>query len=370
MKFAIDCRMIDRSGIGTVIQEVVPRLLAAPHDFVLLGDPETLAHYVNDHTEVVSFQKPIYSIGEQIGFPRRVLRGTDVLLCPHYNIPVYTFSRIVAIVHDLAHLVLPQFFGGMGKRIYAHFFFRAVLRNAAMIVSPSEFTRKEILTHLRVLPKRVITIPNGPGRSFTLPVDVSVDRLARYGVGLPYILAVGNVKPHKNLEMLLKAFLLAKKAGDPRLKLVITGQSFESDSAKTPFQGWSFEQLSEKGVVLTGLASDQDMAALYYNASLHVLPSLYEGFGLTPLEAIRFGTLPLVADVAALKEVVDDPDLRFDPKEPQDLANKIVAFVNEPELLHKKLSEQRRQMERFSWDTTAKAYLHLLEKVGGNKKAT
>ncbi|MBI5248146.1 MAG: glycosyltransferase family 4 protein [Desulfomonile tiedjei] len=360
--------MIDQSGIGTVIQEVVPRLLAAPHHFVLLGDPEKLANYVSDHTEAMSFQNPIYSIGEQISFPRRLLRGTDVLLCPHYNIPVSTFSRIVVIVHDLAHLVLPQFFSGMAKRLYAHLFFRVVLRNAAMIVSPSEFTRKEILTHVRVAPKRVITILNGPGRSFGPPVDMSVDRLARYDVVLPYILAVGNVKPHKNLEILLKAFFLVKKAADPSLKLVITGQTFESDRAKVRFLGSSCEQLRAEDVVLTGRVSDEDMGTLYHNASLHVVPSLYEGFGLTPLEAVRFGTLPLVADAAALSEVVDDPDLRFDPKDPKDLANKIIKFLREPELLHKKLSEQRRRMERFSWDTAAKAYLRLLENVGVNNK--
>jgi glycosyltransferase involved in cell wall biosynthesis len=106
------------------------------------------------------------------------------------------------------------------------------------------------------------------------------------------------------------------------------------------------------------------MAALYSNASLYVTPSLYEGFGLTPLEALRFGTLPLVADAAALPEVVDDPDLRFQPGEPKDLANKILIFLNQPELTNRKLSEQRKRIECFSWDSSAKAYLCLLEHVG------
>jgi glycosyltransferase involved in cell wall biosynthesis len=368
MKIAIDCRMIDRSGIGTVIREVVPRLLAAPHRFVLLGDPQILNTYANDRIEIISFLKPIYSIGEQIAFPRRMFGEIDVLLCPHYNIPVSLFPRIVAIVHDLAHLVLPDIFRGIGKRAYAHLFFRILLRNAAMIISPSEFSRHEILRHLRISPEKLVTIPNGPGRSFTVPVNMSIEHRARYNVGSSYILSVGNIKPHKNLEVLLEAFLMVKKAVDPKLKLVIAGQSFETDSRKDPFVGWSMERLTREGVVLTGSVFDEDLGMLYTNARLLVVPSLYEGFGLTPLEALRLGTLPLVADAASLPEVVDDPDLRFDPRNPKELANKTIKFLQDSELLHGKLTEQRERMERFSWDATAKAYLNVLEKIGGNRR--
>jgi glycosyltransferase involved in cell wall biosynthesis len=364
MKITIDCRMIDRSGIGTVIQELVPRLLEAPHQFVLLGDPACLEHFANERTEIVPFPEPIYSLREQIRFPRRVLRQTSVLLCPHYNIPLTTFRRVVVIVHDLAHLVLPQFFGESSKRLYAYFFFYVMLRNAIRIVTPSEFTRNEILKNLRIASNKLVTIPNGPGRSFTRPTELSTDRLGRYGVASPYILAVGNVKPHKNLQVLLEAFLLVRQMGDPKLKLVLTGESFEARGSQSPFPGWSRERLDAENVVLTGHVSDEDMAALYSNASLYVTPSLYEGFGLTPLEALRFGTLPLVADAAALPEVVDDPDLRFQPSESKDLANKILKFLNQPELTNRKLSEQRKRMERFSWDSSAKAYLCLLEQVG------
>lgn len=364
MKITIDCRMIDRSGIGTVIQELVPRLLDAPHQFVLLGDPAYLARYANDRTEIVPFQEPIYSVREQIRFPRKVLSSTSVLLCPHYNIPLTTFPRVVVIVNDLAHLVLPRFFGGSAKRLYAHFFFRVMLRHAIRIITPSEFTRNEILKHVCIASNRLVTIPYGLGRSFAQTVDLSANRLERYGVGLPYILAVGNLKPHKNLETLLEAFLLVRKMADPKLKLVLTGRSFGTQESQGLFPGWSGERLSAENVVLTGHVSDEDMAALYSNASLYVTPSLYEGFGLTPLEALRFGTLPLVADAAALSEVVDDPDLRFDPRESKDLANKILMFLNQPTLLNRKLSEQRERMGRFSWDSTAKAYLCLLEQVG------
>jgi glycosyltransferase involved in cell wall biosynthesis len=360
--------MIDRSGIGTVIREVVPRLLAAPHRFVLLGDPQILNTYANDRIEIISFLKPIYSVGEQIGFPRRVFREIDVLLCPHYNIPVSLFPRIVAIVHDLAHLVLPDIFRGIGKRAYAHLFFRILLRNAAMIISPSDFTHNEILRYLRISPEKLVTIPNGPGRSFMMPVDVSLKRPTRDNFGASYILSVGNIKPHKNLEILLEAFLMAKKAVDPNLKLVIAGQSFETDSRNDPFVGWSMERLTREGVVLTGRVSDEDLGMLYTNARLLVAPSLYEGFGLTPLEALRFGTLPLVADTASLPEVVDDPDLRFNPKNPKELADKTIKFLQDSELLHSKLTEQRERMERFSWDATAKAYLDVLERIGASRR--
>jgi glycosyltransferase involved in cell wall biosynthesis len=369
MKIAIDCRMIDRSGIGTVIREVVPRLLATPHRFVLLGDPQILNTYANDRIEIISFLKPIYSIGEQIGFPRRIFGGIDVLLCPHYNIPISIFPRIVVIVHDLAHLVLPRIFRAVGKRAYAHLFFRILLRNAAMIISPSEFTHNEILRYLRISPEKLVTIPNGPGRFFTVPVDMSIEHRARYNMGSSYILSVGNIKPHKNLEVLLEAFLTVKKAVDPKLKLVIAGQSFETDSKKDPFVGWSMERLTREGVVLTGRVSDEDLGMLYTNARLLVAPSLYEGFGLTPLEALRFGTLPLVADAASLPEVVDDPDLRFSPRNPKELSDKMIRSLCDGEYLNSKLTEQRTRIKRFSWDATAKAYLDVLERIVCNRRA-
>jgi glycosyltransferase involved in cell wall biosynthesis len=368
MKIIIDCRMIDRSGIGTVIQELVPRLTSASHEFTLLGDPGILARYANPRTRIISFREPIYSVREQIRFPRRVLSNADVLLCPQYNIPLTAFPRIVVIVHDLAHLVLPRFFGGIGKRLYAHFFFRVALRRAQRIVTPSEFTRSEILQHLDVAPSSVVTILNGPGRSFPSGLDLSLDRVKPYGVDLPYILAVGNMKLHKNLETLLEAFLLVKQVSDLRLKLVLTGRDFGTRASRVPFPGWSPERLKAEGVVLTGHVSDEDMPALYSNASLYVTPSLYEGFGLTPLEALRFGTLPLVADAGALPEVVDDPELRFNPKEPRDLARKALACLHDPELLSKKLSEQEKRLKNFSWDSAAGAYLRLLETVGAEGK--
>lgn len=364
MKIIIDCRMINRSGIGTVIQELVPRLIDAPHEFVLLGDPACLAGYANDRAEIVSFQQPVYSLREQIRFPRRVLCEDSVLLCPHYNMLLSTFPRLVVIVHDLAHLVLPRYFSGIAKRMYVHFFLRVVLRRAFRIVTPSEFTRTEILRRLQIHPNKVITIPNGPGRSFPQPVDLSADRLTRYHVRFPYLLAVGNVKPHKNFEFLLRAFTLIKPFADPELELVIAGKTFTKDSSFASVQDRSRERWSEEGVVLTGHVSDEDMPALYHNAALYVAPSLYEGFGLTPLEAVRFGTLPLVADAAALAELVDDPDLRFDPREPEDLARKMLIFLNEPELAKRKLSEQEKTMAGYSWDAAANGYLGLLEEAG------
>jgi glycosyltransferase involved in cell wall biosynthesis len=360
--------MINRSGIGTVIQGLLPRLLAAPHKYLLLGDPKCLERYATNSSEIVPFCEPIYSIQEQVRFPRRVLRKNDVLLCPHYNIPLSTFPRIVVIVHDLAHLVFPQFFGGSAKRLYAHFFFRVALRNAIKIITPSEFTHSEIIKRLDIPASRIVTIPNGPGRSFAQWVDLSPDRLKHYGIEIPYVLAVGNIKPHKNLKVLLGAFSIVKQMGDLRLKLVLCGQKFEEQDAGAPFAAWPQERLKAEGVVMTGHVSDDDMPALYHNASLYVTPSLYEGFGLTPLEAIRFGTLPLVADAAALPEVVDDPDLRFDPGEPRNLADMMLSFLNNSALLNRKLSEQRDRIGRFSWDSTAEAYLQILEDAGNEPR--
>ena len=293
MKIAVDCRMIRHSGIGTVLRELLPLMLQSHHRFLLLGDPSYFHEYSKLGADVCPFREPIYSISEQVRFPRWALKGMDVLLFPHYNVPVLLPIPMVAVLHDLAPLALPHFFPGPAKRLYAHLFFHLAVKSAAGLIAVSHFTKQEIVRRLGTDPARIQVVHNGPGRSFPSERDSAPGVPSRYGIDSPYVLAVGNLKPHKNLKKLREAFGILRRRGHDRLRLVIAGRSFPEAGGGADLFGPTREELRKTGVVFTGFVRDEDMPALYRNADLLLLPSLYEGFGLTALEALRFGTLPL-----------------------------------------------------------------------------
>ena len=368
MRVALDCRMIQHSGIGTVLRELVPRLLLSDHEFTLLGNPSQLAKFEQGGCAVVDFSSPIYSVAEHFAFPRQVLKRADVLICPHYNVPLTAYSRVVVVIHDLAHLALPEIFHGVAKRVYAHFFYRYAVRRAARVIAISEFTRREMSRYLGVDPAAVDVIHNGPGRSFSETADYSLERLRRYGVEGRYILAVGNVKPHKNFSLLIEAFRRLRRDGSETLKLVVAGKDFEQRDRVGRTFGYSKAELEAEGVVMAGYVEDEDMPALYHHAGLFVLPSIYEGFGFPPLEALRFGTLPLVSDSASLPEVIDDAELRFNPRDADELADRIRYFTRHQDAARTKIEEQQRRARRFSWDNTARSYLAVIDQVGQQVK--
>jgi glycosyltransferase involved in cell wall biosynthesis len=366
MRIAIDCRMIRHSGIGTVLRELLPLMLRSSNQFVLLGDLTHLHAYRDLGAEIWPFREPIYSVSEQMRFPRRALKAVDVLLYPHYNIPIWLPVPKVAVVHDLAPLALPHLFAGAAKRLYAHLFFRLAVQSSARVIAVSHFTKQEIVTRLGANPARIRVVHNGPGRTFPGEPDTTPETLRRYGIISPYVLTVGNLKPHKNLRKLVEAFILLRQRGYGSLNLVIAGQSFPNAGRSTDLFGLSQEELSVNGVRFPGFVRDEDMPSLYQNASLLLLPSVYEGFGLTPLEALRFETLPLVADTASLPEVVDDPELRFDPTDAADIAERMALFINDPNLRSAKVAAQRKGLDRFSWYAAAQSYLDVLDEVGNH----
>ena len=363
MKIAVDCRMIRHSGIGTVLRELLPFLLQSGHRFLLLGDPALLAVYVRLGAEVYPFHEPVYSVSEQVCYPRRALKGLDVLLFPHYNVPFPAPLPLVTVIHDLAPLALPQFFSGPAKRLYAHLFFRLAVKRSAAVIAVSRFTRREIMTRLGAEPSRIRMIHNGPGRSFPHDSDLSMEALQRHGITPPYVLAVGNLKPHKNLKKLVEAFAILRQHTRGRLSLVIAGRAFPDRTTGTAPSSLTPGELHASGIVFPGFVPDEDMPALYRHADLLLLPSLYEGFGLTALEALRFGTLPLVADTASLPEVIDDPELRFDPNDAEAMVEKIRYFLNHPDVRASKIAAQQRSTVRFSWEAAALHYLEVLREV-------
>ena len=225
----------------------------------------------------------------------------------------------------------------------------AGIRRAAAVITISEHSRRDVIEHLRIEPSNVFVVHNGIDHSVFRPVS-------RRLFDFPYLLFVGTEQPRKNLGALLEAFALVKR-GDgssfPRLKLVKVGDPGEPGAALRAATLATVRRLRlEDDVVFTGRVPDEDLAACYSGASCLVLPSLYEGFGFPPIEAMACGCPVVVSGAGALREIAGEAALVVDPADPQSLAEAIRRVLNGAgrEMVELGLRHAR----RYSWERAAR----------------
>ncbi len=342
--------MACHSGIGTYIRSLLPRLAASSHRFRLLIHPDTLGQC----PELASFdtiltKAPLFSIQEQMMLPLHIPR-CDLFWSPHFNIPIGPIrarKRLVTI-HDVYFLAHPQEFP-LYKRAYAAYFIPAALRRSDRVITESTFSFQEILKHAGPYAHKMTMIHLG----------VDPDKYKNTSVvDLPqipekFLLYVGNLAPRKNICGLLQAldFLPA----DVHLVLVGKGDKWDD---------WKLEAAKRKEKVsVLGQVSHDALAQLYRRAALLVHPSQYEGFGLTPLEAMSADCPTVVSDAASLPEVCGDASVYVDPSDPASIARGINAVWSDPELQGTLRAKGRKRVEIFNWDISAQKHLEVIEKL-------
>lgn len=341
----IDMRMIHSSGIGTYISNIVPRVIKDLNDtkFYLLGNEDELnkyAYYKN--VEIIPCHADIYTIKEQFGLFNKIPRDTKLFWSPHYNIPVLYKGRLLVTIHDVFHLAMGQFVNGSVKKAYAKIMFNQVKRKADKIFSVSNFTKSQIETYLKYKKDDIVVTYNGVDDSwFQVPKSNDKEK--------PYLLYVGNVKPHKNLKTLIKAFgLLQEKVSHD---LIIVGKKagfLTGDNEITQIA----EKYKER-IHFTGFVEDKHLKSLVANADVFVFPSLYEGFGLPPLEAMACETPVAVSNIPPLKEVCGDAAVYFDPNDEMDMANSILNLINNSDLKNKLAAKGLKHANLFQWQKAA-----------------
>lgn len=345
---AVDARMVRHSGIGTYLRELLPRLVDAQPDwrFSLLGDPAALAELDlpgNADVGIVRCDAPLYSIREQVAVARSVPAGTTLFWAPHYVIPLPWRGPLLVTVHDLFHLAMPALVGGPARRLFARGMFAAVRRRATRIVFDSSFSRREFAR--LVGPPRAADVVH-------LGVAPSWRALRRApGTGRPYLLYVGNVKPHKNVAMLVRAFLsLADRVPH---RLVIAGRI---DGLKTADHEVARLAAREPDrVELAGEVSDDALRGWVAGADALALPSLYEGFGLPPLEAMAVGVPCLVSTAGSLPEVCGDAALYCDPHREDDVAARVLELLTDEALRARLRACGPEHSAQFTWERCAAA---------------
>ena len=282
----------------------------------------------------------------------------------HCTTPYGTFMpsgyRNVITICDVTPLLFPECHGRMN--VWHHrFILPHILKRAGGIITISESSKRDIVARYGVLPEKVTVTPLAADRRFRpVPSGVPGEEVAR--LPRPYLLNVGTLEPRKNLEGLLRAFALARRKNLPH-KLVITGAKGWGTSRLAPLVR---ELALEESVIFTGFVVDEDLPHLYARADFFVYPSLYEGFGLPPLEAMASGTPVITANCSSLPEVTGAAALLVDPRNVEELAAAMTTMAFDSALRERLRGEGMKRAEMFSWERTAEATVAVYRQVLGS----
>jgi glycosyltransferase involved in cell wall biosynthesis len=368
MKIVVDARMIDSSGIGVyirnILQFMIDKFMAddLQYKLILLGNKRKIQEYFGDKIDVIECNSKIYSIREQIELPLKI-PNCDLFWSPHYNIPIFYRGKIALTIHDICHIAKPEFFPGFLKQIYAKSIIKMAIKKAKVILTPSEFTLSELQKYFKIDEKKVNVIKNGVSNKYDNKRSNDKSILEKNNINNPYILYVGNIKPHKNIERLIKSYGILNKKLLIKVDYVFVGRK-EGFISKV----YGLEQIiREQGLnniyFIDREMKEDDLKILYQNASCFVFPSLYEGFGLPPLEAMACGCPTVVSKVASLPEVCGDASYYVDPYDIESIADGIYKVLTDENLRNSLIKKGLERVKLFSWEKTAKETLKVIEEV-------
>ncbi len=361
-------------GLGRYTQEVVDNVIKiheaqAGKDcrFVVFLKAENFDEFEPRSANVKKVLLDIhwYSWREQIIMPFLLAKEKlDLIHYPHFNVPIFSPVKFVVTIHDLI-LTRKSTIRATTKNKYTYFFknlaYRLVLYCAVLrskkIIAVSEFTKQDIIKQypwahdkIAVTYEGVTSLSKGRDNLFASKIQSSETRLA-YDLSGDFILYVGNAYPHKNLEKLLDVFLLLREE-KPEMRLVLVGKidffyQRLIDYAKT-LNLWQSGNKNSP-VVFLGYVPDAQLEVLYQEAKAYVFPSLYEGFGLPPLEAMSRSCPVLSSDRSCLPEILGEAALYFNPESEADFLAKLKKILTDENLRERLIRLGKQQVKQYSW---------------------
>lgn len=373
MKIGIDCRIFSSSftGIGRYTHELVKNIiklnnnLETPHELVLFfNNPEYQKFPNHKNTKKILVNAKHYSFAEQWKFLKKLNKEKlDIIHFPHFNIPILYRRPYTVVVHDLTLSLFPgQKMTRWYHRLAYHLTIRNATKKAKKIIAVSKNTKKDIENFLKIPAEKIEVVYNGISTKFTLLPDTSRFKktLKKYKIKIPFLLYTGVWRNHKNLPRLIQAFKILKD----RLKniqLVITGKP---DPHYPEVKNTVKEFDLENSVIFPGLVEDKELVHLYNAALFFIFPSLYEGFGLPPLESMKCGTPVIASNVSSIPEICGEKNaIYFDPENINDIAEKIYMLYKDADLQAKLIEAGLEHAAKFSWEKMAKKTFEIITHV-------
>jgi glycosyltransferase involved in cell wall biosynthesis len=351
MRVLLDCRMAGWSGVGRYTTGLA-RALAARADVELIqvcaagqtppAEPGFLVRAVTASAHPFSLRGAL-----ELGRLAREI-DPDLVHCPHFPTPVPVQTPLVVTINDLIPLVVPDAMPSFAKRLGYRLWNTRSVSSADSIIAPSRATALDLSRLFPSTEGRVAVVPDAADDFSSGPVGRLKDMLALL-TAAPYVLAMGNTKPHKELPTLINAFgILAPSFPDLRLLLV---GSEPGGYLRAQLKGVPAD-ITER-VAFTGHVDDAELRALYAGATVFVCPSRYEGFGLPALEAMALGAPVVCADAGSLPEVVGEAGLMFSVGEQGRLATTMAHVLRDPVLRRNLIAAGHNRAAQFTWAKAA-----------------
>lgn len=360
------------TGSGQYLRRLITAfsLMSPENEFYVFHPGDPLPHQsANTHLIALnSLSHPLYKVWWEQGLMPRLARKyeVDLLHIPYWAPPMSTPVPTIVTIHDLIPLILPAYRGHFWVRLYTALV-RATTPQATMILTDSLASQKDIKHMMRIPDARISTIHLAADDIYTpekQPEDCQY--LSAYGLKPGYILYLGGFDQRKNVQTLIMAFRIVGKVCEDAV-LVIAGKLPDHDSSFSPDPRRLIKEagISPSNVVFTGYVEEITKPALYRGARLFAHPSIYEGFGYPPLEALMCGTPVVGCDASSLPEVVGDAGILVSPYDTDGMAGAMLQLLNDNELYLDLKCKAQKQTENFNWQKTARqtlnAYKHALK---------
>lgn len=359
-------------GLGRYTKEVLDRVLKLDKEnkYVIFLSPENYKSFDDSPRNVrkVLIKARWYTLHEQIVMPFYILREkVNLMYFPHFNVSLFCPVKFIVTIHDLiltkyptqrASTLSPFFY--KIKNLAYKLIIRHAVKASEKIISVSNFTKNDIVNQFGISEDKIrVTYEGVFDFSKTDKKRNDKDIEISYNIKKPFILYVGNAYPHKNLEGLIEIFSKIRKKGIS-LRLVLVGkEDYFYERVKLFAKG--FEN-ARNDIIFPGYVSDAQLANFYRDALFYVFPSLYEGFGLPPLEAMSFSCPVLSSNKSSMPEILGDACEYFDPENKEDFELKILKMLKDADLRKALIIMGAKKIKKYSWDKCAKETFEIFRK--------
>lgn len=335
----INLRFLDEgelTGVGRFGYEISKRLKILQPHIIFIG-PKTIHQQYILEFNIQTFGKFKGAFWEQVELPVYLWNRKGVLLNLANTAPLFSNKKLITVIHDIIPLTNPEWFSVQARNYYG-FIMPSSIKKSSLIITVSNFNRNEISRVLKTPLNKIKVVHNGVDSFWKPSNDVPMYE--------DYILTVASMDPRKNLKGLVESFLRIKNI---KTKLIIVGhkhKAFRNQDIK-------ISEEDQDRIVFTGFVPDNVVVNLYTHAKAFVYPSLKEGFGIPPLEAMACNCPVIASDRTSIPEVCMDAALYINPDDPNSIAQAIEKLLHSPEMVDSLVEKGRARVKKFTWETAA-----------------
>jgi glycosyltransferase involved in cell wall biosynthesis len=356
MKILIDCREIQKNttGIARFLLSFLKEIKSfnIEYEFLLLGNQYTdfERKELDGYEKIVVEEKNTFYF-DQVTISQVIKeQKIDLFFSPYYKFPVFAKVPVITSIFDVMYLVLDEYKNDI-KNIYRKNFIKLTYKKVKKVITSSNFAKNEIIEVLNLPDEKIDVVYLSVDEKFNpQPVEKIKEIKEKYGINKNYILYIGNAKPHKNLSRLLSSWQLINEKIKKDYILVLAGV------------GQKFCYKDENTLIIP-FVSEEELAVLYTGATVFVFPSIYEGFGLPPLEAMACGCTVISSNTSSMPEVLGDACLYFNPYDVNEISKTILEILHSETLREKLQKKGFEKVKSYSLEKMVNSLIKIFESV-------